>query len=132
MLVTTHSLSLPAQLATTLLGAFFAVLATTSLRSRTMAILQLALKSRDRSEWFYVLVLLVVALSLGVIYNRLGLIPLRADVGLTAGSTLVVLGVLWPPYMQKAFFSQRQRLFQRVTVIAIGAILLSLAWGQRG
>ncbi len=129
MLVTTHSLSLPAQLATTLLGALFAVLATTSLRSRTMATLQLALKSRDRSEWFYVLVFWVVALSLGVIYNRLGLIPPRADVGLTAGSTLVVLGVLWPPYMQEAFFSQRQRLFQRVTVIAIGAILLSLAWG---
>jgi len=132
MVVTTHSLSLPAQIATTILGALFAVLATTWFRSRTIATVERALKSKDRSEWFYVLVFLVMALSLGVIYNRLGLIPLRADVGLTAGSTLIVLGVLWPPYMQEAFFSQRQRLFQRATVVVIGAILLSLALGQGG
>jgi len=94
--------------------------------------LEIVLKSRNRREWLYALAFWVVAILLGVSYNVLGLIPGRFGAGLTAGSTLVVLGVLWPPYMYEATFTPAQRLLQRAAVVTIGAILLSLAMGHRG
>ena len=93
MLVTTESLSLSAQIATTAVGALLAVLATTWLRTHTLARLELVLKSRDRCEWIYAMVFWVLAVLLAITYRVLGLIPGRYAVGLTAGSTFVVLGV---------------------------------------
>ena len=129
MLVTTESLSLSAQIATTAVGALLAVLATTWLRTHTLARLELVLKSRDRCEWIYAMVFWVLAVLLAIIYRVLGLIY---AVGLTAGSTLVVLGVLWPPYMREARLSRAQRLVQRAVVVTVGAILLALVMGHRG
>ena len=129
MLVTTESLSLSAQIATTAVGALLAVLATTWLRTHTLARLELVLKSRDRCEWIYAMVFWVLAVLLAIIYRVLGLIY---AVGLTAGSTLVVLGVLWPPYMREARLSRAQRLVQRAVVVTVGAILLALIMGHRG
>ncbi|PYP44745.1 MAG: hypothetical protein DMD50_13350 [Gemmatimonadetes bacterium] len=132
MLVTAESLSLSAQIATTAVGALLAVLATTWLRTHTLARLELVLKSRDRCEWIYAMVFCVLAVLLAIIYRVLGLIPGRYAVGLTAGSTLVVLGVLWPPYMREARLSRAQRLVQRAVVVTVGAILLALIMGHRG
>ena len=132
MLVTAESLSLSAQIATTAVGALLAVLATTWLRTHTLARLELVLKSRDRCEWIYAMVFCVLAVLLAIIYRVLGLIPGRYAVGLTAGSTLVVLGVLWPPYMREARLSRAQRLVQRAVVVTVGAILLALVMGHRG
>ena len=132
MLVTAESLSLSAQIATTAVGALLAVLATTWLRTHTLARLELVLKSRDRCEWIYAMVFWVLAVLLAIIYRVLGLIPGRYAVGLTAGSTLVVLGVLWPPYMREARLSRAQRLVQRAVVVTVGAILLALIMGHRG
>src|SRR2546426_7241037 len=88
-------------------GAVFAVLVTSWLRTRTLARLEIVLKSRNRREWLYALAFWVVAILLGVSYNVLGLIPGRFGTGLTAGSTLVVLGVLWPPYMYEATLDRK-------------------------
>jgi len=132
VLVTAESLSLSAQIATTAVGALLAVLATTWLRTHTLARLELVLKSRDRCEWIYAMVFCVLAVLLAIIYRVLGLIPGRYAVGLTAGSTLVVLGVLWPPYMREARLSRAQRLVQRAVVVTVGAILLALIMGHRG
>ena len=132
MLVTAESLSLSAQIATTAVGALLAVLAPTWLRTHTLARLELVLKSRDRCEWIYAMVFWVLAVLLAIIYRVLGLIPGRYAVGLTAGSTLVVLGVLWPPYMREARLSRAQRLVQRAVVVTVGAILLALIMGHRG
>jgi len=132
VLVTAESLSLSAQIATTAVGALLAVLATTWLRTHTLARLELVLKSRDRCEWIYAMVFWVLAVLLAIIYRVLGLIPGRYAVGLTAGSTLVVLGVLWPPYMREARLSRAQRLVQRAVVVTVGAILLALVMGHRG
>jgi len=129
VLVTAESLSLSAQIATTAVGALLAVLATTWLRTHTLARLELVLKSRDRCEWIYAMVFWVLAVLLAIIYRVLGLIY---AVGLTAGSTLVVLGVLWPPYMREARLSRAQRLVQRAVVVTVGAILLALVMGHRG
>jgi len=130
--VTTHSLSLSAQVATTVVGALVAALATMWIRTRTLARLELVLKSRNRCEWFYALSFWVLAVLLGVTSGALGLMPARSAVGLTAGSTLAVVGVLWPPYMKEATFTPVQRLVQRAVVVTIGAILLSLAIGHSG
>jgi len=132
VLVTAESLSLSAQIATTAVGALLAVLATTWLRTHTLARLELVLKSRDRCEWIYAMVFWVLAVLLAIAYRVLGLIPGRYAVGLTAGSTLVVLGVLWPPYMREARLSRAQRLVQRAVVVTVGAILLALIMGHRG
>ena len=132
MLVTAESLSLSAQIATTAVGALLAVLATTWLRTHTLARLELVLKSRDRCEWIYAMVFWVLAVLLAITYRVLGLIPGRYAVGLTAGSTFVVLGVLWPPYMREARLSRAQRLVQRAVVVTVGAILLALIMGHRG
>jgi len=132
VLVTAESLSLSAQIATTAVGALLAVLAPTWLRTHTLARLELVLKSRDRCEWIYAMVFWVLAVLLAIIYRVLGLIPGRYAVGLTAGSTLVVLGVLWPPYMREARLSRAQRLVQRAVVVTVGAILLALIMGHRG
>ena len=132
MLVTAESLSLSAQIATTAVGALLAVLATTWLRTHTLARLELVLKSRDRCEWIYAMVFCVLAVLLAIIYRVLGLIPGRYAVGLTAGSTLVVLGVLWPPYMREARLLRAQRLVQRAVVVTVGAILLALIVVHRG
>ena len=132
MLVTPGSLSLSAQIATTVFGAVLSILATIWLRARTLARLELVLKSRNRCEWFYALVFWALAVLLGVTYNAAALMPRRAAVGLTAGSTLLVLGVVWPPYMMEARLTSTQRLLQRATVVAVGAILLSLGIGHGG
>ena len=132
MLVTTESLSLSAQIATTAVGALLAVLATTWLRTHTLARLELVLKSRDRCEWIYAMVFWVLAVLLAITYRVLGLIPGRYAVGLTAGSTFVVLGVLWPQYMREARLSRAQRLVQRAIVVTVGAILLALIMVHRG
>ena len=132
MLVTAESLSLSAQIATTAVGALLAVLAPTWLRTHTLARLELVLKSRDRCEWIYAMVFWVLAVLLAITYRVLGLIPGRYAVGLTAGSTFVVLGVLWPPYMREARLSRAQRLVQRAVVVTVGAILLALIMVHRG
>jgi len=128
----TRSLSLSAQIATTAVGALLATLATMWFRIRTLARLELVLKSRNRAEWFYAITFWVLTVLLGVTYSALGLMPGRSALGLTAGSTLLVLGVLCPPYMKEPTFTPAQRLVQRAVVVTIGAILLSLAIGHHG
>src|SRR3989442_12526693 len=108
-----YHLPLGEEPATPAVGGVFAVLVTSWLRTRTLARLEIVLKSRNRREWLYALAFWVVAILLGVSYNVLGLIPGRFGAGLTAGSTLVVLGVLWPPYMYEATFTPAQRLLHR-------------------
>jgi hypothetical protein len=130
--VTTSTLSLTAQISITLAGALVAIVATVWLRSRTLAALELALRSRERSEWAYAIAFWALAILLGVTYNAFGLIPLRANVPLTTGSTLTVLGLIWPPYMRDPTFTSTQRLVHRAASIAVGVSLLVLGTGHTG
>jgi hypothetical protein len=99
---------------------------------RTLASLESGLGSRERSEWAYVLTVWALVILLGIVYSALGLMPLRIGVGLSLGSALAVLGLLWPPYMRDPKFSTAQRLVQRVVVTFVGVILLMLAAGHAG
>ena len=122
--MTTHSLAVPAQIILTALGAFLAVTATTWVRSRTVTTLNRVLRSRELAEWAYAVPFWGVTFLLGVAYNVLGLIPPSEVVGLTFGSTMTVLGVLWPPYMQAFGYSPSYRSGARVVAIAVGVMLL--------
>jgi hypothetical protein len=128
----TQPLSIGPAIGVGLVGAAASVMATIWLRARTLAGFERALGSRQRSEWAYFLLAWLIAAIIGVGYAALGLIPARLDIGITAGATLVALGVVWPPYMQDPAFTRIQLLIQRGMAIVIGVILLALATDYHG
>jgi hypothetical protein len=128
----THSLPVSAVVGIAVAGAIVAVVGAWWLRSRTLASLERGLGSRERSEWAYVFTVWAFVILLGIVYNALGLIPLRIGIGLSLGSAFAILGLLWPPYMQDPKFGTAQRLVQRVVVTFVGVILLMLAAGHAG
>jgi hypothetical protein len=130
--VTTHSLPVSAVVGIAVAGAIVAVVGAWWLRSRTLPSFERVLGSRERSERAYVLTVWALVILLGILYNALGLMPLPVGVGLSLGSALAVLGLLWPPYMQDPKFGTTQHLVQRVVVTFVGVILLILAAGHAG
>jgi phosphate/sulfate permease len=128
--MSTHSLSLGPAIGITIAGAIAAVVVTIWLRSRTLARFEAALGSHERAEWGYAITFWLLAILLGLAYNRLGLIQGGLDVALTSGSTLAVLGIVWPPYMRDSAFTSFQHSVQRAVAVVIGVILLLLAAGH--
>ncbi|PYP19620.1 MAG: hypothetical protein DMD54_02115 [Gemmatimonadetes bacterium] len=130
--MTTYFVSVGAAIAITIAGAVVDVVTTMWLRSRSLARLAITFGSHERAEWAYAITFWLLAVLLGLAYSALGLIPTRVDVALTGGSTLVILGLVWPPYMQDPGFTSTQRSVQRAVAIVIGVILLVIAAGHTG
>ena len=125
--MTVHRSSFALVLSVVTAGALLTVLSTSWFRSRALANVERAADMRERSDWVYVAAIWAIALLLGFVYYAVGLMPLRLSIPLTGASTLGVLGLMWPPYMHDPRFTATQRFVQRVVVIVISAILISLA-----
>ena len=111
-------------------GALLTVLGTSWLRSRTLARVEHAPDSRARPDWVYTAALWAMTLLLSLAYYAAGLMPLRLSIPLTGASTLGILGLIWPPYMREHRFTAVQQLVQRIVVVVLSAILISLAAGH--
>ena len=111
-------------------GALFTVLGTSWLRSRALASVENAPDSRARPDWVYIAALWAMSLLLSFAYYAVGLMSLRLSIPLTGASTLGILGLIWPPYLRESRFTAVQQLVQRIVVIVISAILISLAAGH--
>ena len=130
--MTVHLSSFGSVFAVVAAGALLTVLSTSWLRSRALASIERVPNSRQRPDWAYAAALWAMALLLSFAYYAVGLMPLRLSVPLTMALTLGILGLIWPPYMHDARFTPAQRLVQRLVVIVVSGILISIAAGHFG
>ena len=130
--MTVHLSSFASVLGVVASGALLTVLSLSWLRSRALARSDHAPNSPRRPDWPYTAALWILALLLGLAYYAVGLMPLRLSIPLTVASTLGMLGLIWPPYIQDAKLTPAQRLVQRVVALVVSAILISIAAGHFG
>jgi len=127
-----HLSSFPLMLSVVAAGALLTVLSTSWFRSRALANVQRASDAPHISEWIYTAMLWAITLLLGFLYHVFGFMPLRLSVPLSVALTLGVLGLIWPPFMHDPRLTPAQRFVQRGVLIAVSAILISIAAGHFG
>jgi len=107
-------------------GGLVIVLSLSWFRSRA------ALASKKPAEWVYTVALWALVCALGLVFYLLGPMPLAFSVILAGACTWGVIGVIWPEWMHDPRLSQTQRFVQRMVVIVISCIIISIAAGHFG
>jgi len=130
--MTAHLSSFPSVLGVVAAGALLTVHSVSWVRSRALARIEHVPNSPRRPDWAYTAALWTLALLLGLAYYAVGLMPLRLSIPLTVASTLGMLGLIWPPYVQDARLTPAQRLVRRVVALVVSGILISIAAGHFG
>ncbi|PYP19797.1 MAG: hypothetical protein DMD54_01895 [Gemmatimonadetes bacterium] len=91
-----------------------------------------ALASKKPAEWVYTVALWALASLLGLVFYLLGPMPLAFSVSLAVACTLGVSGLIWPDWMHDPRLSPTQRFVQRMVVIVVSCIVISIAAGHFG
>src|SRR4029077_377116 len=91
------------------IGAAVIVLAISWVRSRALARVGEVPGSNTPSEWPYTIALWVMAVLLGLVFYRMGPMPLAFSLALAGACTLGILGLIWPRWMHDSRLSPLQR-----------------------
>ena len=109
------------------IGGAVIVLAISWVRSRALARVDEVSGANKLSEWPYTIALWGMTVLLGLVYYRMGPMPLAFSLALAGACTFGALGLIWPRWMHDSRLSPVQRSVQRVVLLITSGILIAIA-----